>query len=51
MFSSAGQLIYRSKIKPQEEIYIDWIDYPSDIYFIRFRNDFEQHIAKIPKIR
>jgi len=43
IFSSAGQLVYQGKIDKEEERSIDFIDFPSQIYFIRFRS----HVSHI----
>ena len=51
IFSSAGQQVYQGKIDQEEEISIDFIDFPSTIYFIRFRNEFSQVTIKTAKVR
>ncbi len=50
VFSSAGQLAFESSIKAEEEKVLNFRDYPSDIYFIRFRNEFTQFTLKSLKV-
>ncbi len=50
IFSVSGQLAYKGQLAIGEEKLIDFIDFPSSIYFVRFRNEISQVTLKTAKI-